>query len=1138
MIDINKLSYNYNNSQAKKNNPQIAFKGHDIKDGNFKFFVPANKNASGTVNYVNADGSGKVESKKMEFKNGMLVADVPMVTADQALAYNFTVNGKTQVDLTQQKDINGSKFALTKNPNIVDFNRPHNIYHVLPDSFNPDEAKTKDKNGNSLWRNHFDLYGGNIDGVIEKLDEIKSLGAGRIMGTPIFGHDTLSNHGYWTENPYQIAPRMGNMDKFDKLNVEVFKRGMAWIADGAFVNQGLKGVQFQDVLRRTAKGNDSSPFLNWFTLYDNMGQKNSIDNPTRNFVLGLLPQDKEGFVDEAGFDIAFENAPYNRDGSENKEFDASKPSYLVLHEPRDSRQDAGVHISFDSVQNYKLPVNPEEVKEKFELWGTPDKSELLEWSNFTLDTADYDSQKQLWNGNRDVLKMNMKNPLVREYIMGAGEFWTTRVDNTLISYISENINAKLAGKAPSATNVKAAIDSLEKEGVLPQGSKLDIAEVQRAIGDEKIAVLGNAMTLSDAVAGYPIEAVEFPNEVLGIVTNPDFKDKLAQLHKNEVSEVISNIVNSSNLSEENKDKLQRPEVLRLVSQDLAKSILVKAVSGLDVMPGEEAANLKEATFNNLPSSIISAGSDVAVDSLIRNMKASLESIDVDAIAANLNEKVENYCADTSRVAKAILNKMEAGLDWRIDAAKDVADLDAVATGDLKEEEAMKFAKEFWNEFGERVRNINPNVYIIGEVTADEKVLPEFISENGFSTVSNYRYMWGQPYRFVHSHPEPTYGWNYGPTGFFNDLEEFVKAWPITAVNSAHNMSDNHDKAMVLSNLLMHAGDFTDETKGPQYSMEAVLNHSLANASKLSAKKDVNIIEAAKKADPVVNVINEAISNVSKEAGEQFGFWPLPRVFEAVHAKAADMIAKGESKANLGNVETRLNDMSKVLFNEMTDKYIRMLYLMVGAPGAPEIYNGTELGLTGGESNKINNGFIQNRNPIPWVWLDAKNGKPEVIEFNKKVKALFNMRHNKNLQVLNNGFVKDLGVKDDKNGVLAFMRYNGNQQALVVLNNGSPDPSSNAANYKKGDLKGNLAVTQKAQNNYMLDLKDSGIDIGTVFVNAENSNDKYVVGTDSKLHSMSEQGKGIDLEKGMILYRENSAAVSNSDKQKKSLNKIV
>lgn len=96
-----------------------------------------------------------------------------------------------------------------------------NIYHIMIDRFNGGWS-VPPRN-----RNHF--LGGNLKGIIDKLDYIGHLGYDTIMLTPIY--KTNAYHGYHILDYEKIDLRFGNWDEFRQLIYEVHKRDMRIICD-------------------------------------------------------------------------------------------------------------------------------------------------------------------------------------------------------------------------------------------------------------------------------------------------------------------------------------------------------------------------------------------------------------------------------------------------------------------------------------------------------------------------------------------------------------------------------------------------------------------------------------------------------------------------------------------------------------------------------------------------------------------------------------------------------------------------------------------------------------------------------------------------------------------------------------------
>jgi glycosidase len=114
-----------------------------------------------------------------------------------------------------------------------------------------------------------DYFGGDLQGVIDKLDYLDELGVTAIYFNPIF--DGGSNHGYDTQNYTQIDPYFGNLDHWQRLEREASRRGIRLILDGVFNHMSSDSSFFDRYAHFTESGaceSLSSPFRPWFRFFN------------------------------------------------------------------------------------------------------------------------------------------------------------------------------------------------------------------------------------------------------------------------------------------------------------------------------------------------------------------------------------------------------------------------------------------------------------------------------------------------------------------------------------------------------------------------------------------------------------------------------------------------------------------------------------------------------------------------------------------------------------------------------------------------------------------------------------------------------------------------------------------------------
>ena len=148
-----------------------------------------------------------------------------------------------------------TQFARWFNPqNLAPaWSKAARVYQVFVDRFNPGQ--------NRAWLQTEDLlkpFGGTLQGVIEKLDHIQSLGFNTVWLTPIFS--SPSHHGYDACDYTQIEPRLGTEADLAQLLESAHQKGMRVILDFVANHCSDQHPAFQ-----TALADQSSAKEGWFT---------------------------------------------------------------------------------------------------------------------------------------------------------------------------------------------------------------------------------------------------------------------------------------------------------------------------------------------------------------------------------------------------------------------------------------------------------------------------------------------------------------------------------------------------------------------------------------------------------------------------------------------------------------------------------------------------------------------------------------------------------------------------------------------------------------------------------------------------------------------------------------------------------
>lgn len=148
--------------------------------------------------------------------------------------------------------------------NRIGFGSEDVVYLLMPDRF----ANGSEDNDNVKMKypyitnrkNPSARHGGDIEGIINNLPYLDTLGITAIWTTPVLENDMgeMSYHGYASTDHYNIDPRLGTNEDYVRLSSEMHKRGMKLIMDMVFNHCGINHPWVLD-----------PPMRNWFNNYDN-----------------------------------------------------------------------------------------------------------------------------------------------------------------------------------------------------------------------------------------------------------------------------------------------------------------------------------------------------------------------------------------------------------------------------------------------------------------------------------------------------------------------------------------------------------------------------------------------------------------------------------------------------------------------------------------------------------------------------------------------------------------------------------------------------------------------------------------------------------------------------------------------------
>lgn len=200
-------------------------------------------------------------------------------------------------------------------------------YQIFPERFcNGDPSN--DPAGTLPWRDsgsvtNAEFFGGDLQGIINRLDYIKDLGVSGLYLTPI--NEAPSSHKYDTTDYTKIDSHFGTEETMITLVREAHNRGMRIMLDGVFNHSGEYFAPWQDVKEKGPQsqywdwfmvnewpfkqdgGNAWAKQYYTFAFFDRMPKLNTNNPKVREYLIGVCENWVRNYdVDGIRLDVANE----------------------------------------------------------------------------------------------------------------------------------------------------------------------------------------------------------------------------------------------------------------------------------------------------------------------------------------------------------------------------------------------------------------------------------------------------------------------------------------------------------------------------------------------------------------------------------------------------------------------------------------------------------------------------------------------------------------------------------------------------------------------------------------------------------------------------------------------------------------
>ncbi len=419
-----------------------------------------------------------------------------------------------------------------------------------------------------------------------------------------------------------------------------------------------------------------------------------------------------------------------------------------------------------------------------------------EWKAFRLVESTMDGSAYKWDGQRDVAKINTSNPEVQAYIKNACVYWTDKVDRLYTTTVGREL-LKARANAP---NWIAAVEQITRKdtdgpGLLPPLNKGEPMPVSLASIEKELKAYEKARKAQKLPAQqfigkqlkdhFRLETLSVSPMLQALFSMPRMHEiategvrplivELAAVLLHPITWTLDKLFPNAqpgrkllsfftpkSITRKFEDglgkalqghqklqaKLKDPVLGHLFYEEIGRSLYLSLLTGRYIPPNASDADLDPAAIGKainqrLPEIIHTLPPNQAARQINLFLQKELKRFDFNKLVASLEGMYAGLNGEAAVVGRHVLHKRHMGLHWRIDAMKDIGDMDGTRdkphkTFMLDKADAeFKRVKDIMRQISEGIHGVFPQSVIKGEVT----MLFE-MTDNDFQKADDYlRYM--------------------------------------------------------------------------------------------------------------------------------------------------------------------------------------------------------------------------------------------------------------------------------------------------------------------------------------------------------------------------------------------------------------